>query len=297
MAVDTITFSREDRPKNQKVEQYGVKTGEKVKKRKRLFFFPLLLIIFVALIVIGYIASRTSYPPKKEAKKIERQSIAANSEREKSSEFVNAIEDHYQKLVGFYNKNQLKEASYQLDLFEENKKLDYKNVWDIYKQVKIKILDDEVRKIPVAESKKNLEIYKQLLGFDPQNQRYQKKVKFYTAKVEEQERKKEREWALRDFSKALRIVDSSWTKKGFDNIAEWTVVIENISPNSSFKDIKFKTIYFAESGTKVDESILGHTEYAIIRPKTRKKIIFTEFVHSQAHKGGVEIASAKRLEP
>ena len=293
MAVDTIAFTGEDRPKIQEEERYGAKTGEKVEKRKRVGFVPLLLIVLVVLSVIGYIVSRTSSPPKK----IERQTIAGKLEKEKSDEFTNAIEDHYQKLVDFYNNGELKEASYQLDLFEENKKLDYKNVRDIYNKVMIKVLDDKVRKIPVAESQKNLDIYKQLLSLDPQNERYQKKVAFYATKVEAQRRKRERERALRDFSNALRIVDSRWTTTGFGAVAEWTVVIENISPNSSFKDIKFKTVYWAESGTKVDESILGHTEYTIIRPKSKKKIVFTEFMHSQAHTASIKIINAKRLEP
>ncbi len=62
--------------------------------------------------------------------------------------------------------------------------------------VKIRSLEEKVRKIPVSKSSQNLEIYRQLLDLDPQNSKYKKKVTFYKARVEEQKRKRERGIAI-----------------------------------------------------------------------------------------------------
>lgn len=82
MALDTITPSLEDRASIQEEEKHRAKTGEKVKKGKRIGFLPLLLIVFAALIVIGYIANKTSSPPKSPPSSIVRQSVPQKGELE-----------------------------------------------------------------------------------------------------------------------------------------------------------------------------------------------------------------------
>ena len=54
----------------------------------------------------------------------------------------------------------------------------------------------------------------------------------------------------------------------------------------------FKTTYWAPSGTQVDESLIGHTEYVAIPPGKVVSIKFTEFVHSQAKTGKISIDGA-----
>jgi len=89
----------------------------------------------------------------------------------------------------------------------------------------------------------------------------------------------------------LSIVKKSWDLSEF-SVATWNLKIKNSSPHHAYKDLHFKTTYWARSGTKVDESLLGHTEYIDIPPGRTVDIEFTEFTHSQAHRAVIEIASA-----
>lgn len=90
----------------------------------------------------------------------------------------------------------------------------------------------------------------------------------------------------------LEIVDFSWSLSEF-SVATWKLRIKNKSKTKTYKDLHFKTVYFAPSGTKVDESFLGHTEYVTVSPGKTVSIKFTEFAHSQAQRAGISIDGAK----
>jgi tetratricopeptide (TPR) repeat protein len=53
------------------------------------------------------------------------------------------------------------------------------------KNKRIKMLSEKVRKLPRSKVNENLEIYKELLKLEPNNQKYQAKVKFYKEKKQE----------------------------------------------------------------------------------------------------------------
>jgi hypothetical protein len=91
----------------------------------------------------------------------------------------------------------------------------------------------------------------------------------------------------------LSIVKTRWSISEF-SVATWQLTIKNASRKNAYKDIHFKTTYWAKSGTKVDESLFGHTEYINIYPGQTVQIKFTEFTHSQARSATIEIASAVR---
>lgn len=94
-----------------------------------------------------------------------------------------------------------------------------------------------------------------------------------------------------DWSNDLALKTNSWTRNDF-GVATWNVTIRNVSSKWTYKDIHFKTIYWAPSGTKIDESLLGHTEFIKIPPNKTVKISFTEFAHTQAENAHIEIDSA-----
>jgi hypothetical protein len=95
--------------------------------------------------------------------------------------------------------------------------------------------------------------------------------------------------ALRD----LQIVSFSngWNDE-YKMLARWRVKVHNNSKVRSYKDIHFKTRYYGASGTEIDQSWLGHTEYVVIRPGQTIKIQFTEFAHSQTTSGFIVIDQA-----
>lgn len=97
-----------------------------------------------------------------------------------------------------------------------------------------------------------------------------------------------------DPRRGLKIVNSSWTlDRDFLPMAGWTVRIKNVSCSTLFKDIKFQTSYSAKSGTTVDESVLGHTEFIVIRPGQTVTVKWDEMTHSQAHRASVHIEGAE----
>lgn len=209
--------------------------------------------------------------------------------KEKRTEFFNNIENHYQALMQYFDDKQYNAALRVCKLFEEYKKLDYENVKDIY----IKTLEALVKPMPVTAAYYNLRYYKELLRLDPNNKKYGEKVSFYAKKVQQEEHESN---VLSDFRNALKIEKFSWTIGGFGGVAKWKVLVKNVSSKHSFKDIKFKTKYWAESGTMIDESVFGHTEYTLIKPKSEKWIDFQEFCHSQSTKASVTIIKAERVD-
>lgn len=89
----------------------------------------------------------------------------------------------------------------------------------------------------------------------------------------------------------LTIKAKSWSKSEY-GLATWKLTIANSSSLQSYKDLHFKTTYRAQSGTLVDKSLLGHTEYVTISAGQTKEIQFTEFTHTQAHSAEIEIDNA-----
>lgn len=139
--------------------------------------------IILIIIVLIFIGKMTGFFERSEEKKrIEQQKLVAQLEEKRGISFLNNIEQHYQTLLTAYNNNNFKQASNQLTLFRKYGKLDYKNVADINREV-ISTLERKVKKLPASMARENLEIYKQLLALDPQNQRYKQKVAHYTKKV------------------------------------------------------------------------------------------------------------------
>jgi hypothetical protein len=75
--------------------------------------------------------------------------------------------------IGDIGTNHYKEAaSENTNLSEEKKAQTIKN------------LEEKVHKIPVSNTKDNLKIYRELAKLDPQNERYKKKIAFYTAQLD-----------------------------------------------------------------------------------------------------------------
>ena len=229
---------------------------------------------------------------KKEAK-VEKS--IQESEKNQRAQFIDSIERHYEKLVSSYENDKWDQAFAELRLFEKYGRLDYKDVSGFRRKMTIRELEQVVKKIPVARFAENHRIYEQLLSLDPGNPRYKKKVAFYRAKLDEKKPGKE-EKAIRDFSRALKIVNQDWKIETLGVIAKWRVQVQNLSSNSSFKDMEFKTLYWDESGKKIDESILGHTEHTIIKPESKIWIEFSELVNSGVKKATVQIVKATRVE-
>jgi hypothetical protein len=98
-------------------------------------------------------------------------------------------------------------------------------------------------------------------------------------------------WAGADWATDLKITDSHWSKSAF-GVATWRLRIKNSSKQTSYKDPHFKTVYYAPSDTKVDESFIGHTDYVTLPAGKTVSITFTEFTHSQSVSATIDIDHA-----
>jgi len=89
----------------------------------------------------------------------------------------------------------------------------------------------------------------------------------------------------------LTILKVRWSISQF-SVATWQFRVRNEAQKICYKDLHFKTRYYGPSGTLIDESLLGHTEYQLICPGQTKTITFTEFAHSQAETARIDIDQA-----
>ncbi len=126
-------------------------------------------------------------------KKLINYRISVPETKKPKEKFPETIETHDMELMALQNSKKHDEASRELDLFQKNNKLDHKNVEDIKKNIEIAELEKKAKSIPVSRVLDNLNIYKQLLALEPDNPKYKKKVASYKAKLEANERKKEKE--------------------------------------------------------------------------------------------------------
>ena len=162
-------------------------------------------------------------------KRIVKLKIPLRPEEKKRIEFKNTIEQHYQKLVNFYEANRFNEASDEIELFRQFGQLEYKDVQSLetkirvarleeqaeqlpesnlsgklqiykhlfklepnnpeYRKKVIVLLEEKVKPIPASEVSENLRIYSQLLTLEPDNSRYKKKVTFYKLRLQKQNQK------------------------------------------------------------------------------------------------------------
>jgi hypothetical protein len=90
----------------------------------------------------------------------------------------------------------------------------------------------------------------------------------------------------------LEITKKNWSLSEF-SVATWNVRVHNKSKTLAYKDLHFKTVYSGPSGTVIDRSIIGHTEYQTVRPGRSISITFTEFAHSQSVRASISIDGAE----
>jgi hypothetical protein len=89
----------------------------------------------------------------------------------------------------------------------------------------------------------------------------------------------------------LTITHPHWSKSEF-GVATWEFKVHNSSKLNTWKDIHFKTYYWAPSGTLIDQSWIGQTQYVLVPPGKTVTIHFSEFTQSQATKAHIEIDKA-----
>lgn len=175
--------------------------GAPIKKKvMRLGRFGLILIL-VAIGLIGIMlgdCQRESGKTKRIEKKVGKEINQAEKQKDfeqkqpvKTEEegFNTKIEEYYQRLMSAYQNKNYNEADELFKLFKDNNRLKYKDVESINKKVTIARLEEEVRPIPASQVEDNLKIYRKLAVLDPNNSRYQKKVAYYSKKLEEKQGK------------------------------------------------------------------------------------------------------------
>ncbi len=173
--------------------------------KEKVGFLGFVLILFILLVFMGKTsdffekgfqvkdsAEKQNTAPALDKRLINDRTSVPETKKPKDK-FIETIETHYMELMALHSEKRHDEASRELDLFQKYNKLDYKDVEDIKKNMEIAELEKQAKPIPVSRVLDNLNIYKQLLVLEPNNPKYKKKVAFYKAKFEANERKKEKE--------------------------------------------------------------------------------------------------------
>ena len=173
--------------------------------KEKVGFLGFVLIIIILLIFMGKIPDFSEKGPQIKDS-VEKQNTApvlderlisdrtsVPETKKPKDKFLETIETRDMELMALHNEKKHDEASRELDLFQKYNKQDNKNVEDIKKNTEIVELEEKAKSIPVSRVLDNLNIYKQLLALEPNNAKYKKKAAFYKAKLEANERKKEKE--------------------------------------------------------------------------------------------------------
>jgi hypothetical protein len=173
--------------------------------KEKVGFLGFVLIIIILLIFMGKIPDFSEKGPQIKDS-VEKQNTApvlderlisdrtsVPETKKPKDKFLETIETRDMELMALHNEKKHDEASRELDLFQKYNKQDNKNVEDIKRNTEIVELEEKAKSIPVSRVLDNLNIYKQLLALEPNNAKYKKKVAFYKAKLEANERKKEKE--------------------------------------------------------------------------------------------------------
>ena len=173
--------------------------------KEKVGFLGFVLIIIILLVFMGKTSdlfekgSRIKDSAEKQNtapvsyKRLNDDRISIPETKKPKEKFLETTETQHMELMALNNEKKHGEASRELDPFQKYNKLDYKNVEDIKKNIEIAELEKKAKSIPVSRVLDNLNIYKQLLALEPDNPKYRKKVASYRAKLEANERKKEKE--------------------------------------------------------------------------------------------------------
>ena len=172
--------------------------------KEKVGFLGFVLIIIILLVFMGKIpdlfekgpqikdsAEKQNTAPVLDKRLINDRASVPETKKPKEKS-LEAIETHYKEPMVLHNEKKHDEASRKLDLFQRDNKQENKNIEDIKKNIEIAELEKKAKSIPVSRVLDNLNIYKQLLTLEPNNAKYKKKVAFYEAKLEANERKQEK---------------------------------------------------------------------------------------------------------
>jgi uncharacterized protein YgiM (DUF1202 family) len=100
-----------------------------------------------------------------------------------------------------------------------------------------------------------------------------------------------------DWSRDLKVIDSSWSMSEYVSMASWTVRVRNKSQRYCYKDLLFDTYYAGESGTLLSGNTMGHTEYVILKPGQVRTLKWDDIMaHSQSRKAAVSLVNAEPVD-
>jgi hypothetical protein len=137
------------------------------KKKKKISFLNILLIFIAISLFVGLIddiKKSSSHKTKTQSSRIQ---------------FEKDIEIHYGHINIPLQTNNYEYVISELKLFKQFNMIDYKNIRELY----INALEFKVSKIPYSDFQSNFDIYKELSSFDPENDKFKKKLNHYQNKL------------------------------------------------------------------------------------------------------------------
>ena len=185
----------------------------------------------------------------------EKKRIAEEKKEEQKKDFIENMEDHYQKAVTLYGDKKYSEAAKEVEYFIKYNKLDYREIEPIYKEIAIWELEEKVRKIPASEVRENLSIYQDLFELDPLNEKYREKLTFYQTKLDAKLRE-EQQQRLKAGSD-LELLSWHWSSEHGYATAEGEV--KNIS-GKKLERIEALVTWYDKDGTMItsDSSLIEY---------------------------------------
>ncbi len=158
------------------------------KKRKGwswLYVLPVLIIFSVI------IAPRAQYVLKEVHQQKKLKKLAAEHEKIFEEKFLEDLKGHYRKLAAYIRYNHFDRAKIMLALFKQYEQMEYGDVREYEKRIKIHDLEQKVKKVPASETQENIDLYNELVSLNPKSQRYKNKVAYYRAQKQREDKERE----------------------------------------------------------------------------------------------------------
>lgn len=242
-----------------------------------------IILIIIALIFIGSFAGNNS--TDKEATRLTKsEQQKQNQYVEEKTAFDEAIGQHYSELIQLMDEKQFDAALDKISLFSKYGNYAYKDIGTIYKKAKTQVLDKKVKKLPASDIEGNLDIYRELLRYNPDNQRYKNKVEHYQKKWD----KHEKEEAERRYKASckLELLGHGWHEEY--SYAVYEGQVKNIS-NSKMEHVQAVVTWYDNNGNMIT-SRSALIEYDPLMPGQTSPFKVIKSFNPAMQKAGVEFS-------
>jgi len=239
--------------------------------------------VLLAFLFVGWFVSECSQSIQNREDATIRKEVQEQKQKAKA-DFEAAIDTHYKELVAFAEKQQFKKALLKINLFTSFERTDYRDVAQYNKTINTQVLIEKVKDLPASDTGGNLQLYKELLNLNPNEQLYKNKVVLYQEQLEkEQKAQRQKDYIA---SCQLEVLSTRWSTEY--NYATYEGQVKNIS-NVPLKNVQAVVTWYDGNGNMITSGN-AMIQYNPILPGQTSPFKVMETSNPAMKKAGVEFS-------